>query len=164
MWCVWRLPNLSAPFWGGWSCISTLKGHLKQRLSQLNPGLLLGMRRDGWGEQSGLEGPWGSASEQDDGPLKALPGPLRQSHGFWRLWWQVGSEMNEGQEGMVRARENEHGNPSLLKSIQKTKNRGGGVLVRHISGTPLPGAPPSSLQEILLPLGSTTALPPDPEQ
>ena len=37
---------------------------------------------------------------------------------------------------------------------------------RHISGTTLPlklpGVPPS--QEILLPLGSTTALPPDPEQ
>ena len=58
MWCAWSLPNLSAPFWGGWSCISTLKGHVKQRLSQLNPGLLLGPRRDGWGEQSGLEGPW----------------------------------------------------------------------------------------------------------
>lgn len=85
MWCVWSLPNLSAPFWGGWSCISMLKGRLKQRLSQLNPGLLLGMWRDGWGEQSGLEGLWGSASEQGDGPLKALLEPVRQSHGFWRL-------------------------------------------------------------------------------
>lgn len=59
MWCVWRLPDLSAPFQGGWSCISMLKGHLKQRLSQLNLGLLLGMRRDGWGEQKRLGGPLG---------------------------------------------------------------------------------------------------------
>lgn len=60
--------------------------------------------------RSGLEGPWGS--EQGDGPLKALPEPLRQSHRFWCLWRQVGSEMNEGQEGMVRTRENELGIPS----------------------------------------------------
>lgn len=164
MWCVWRLPNLSAPFRGGWSCISILKGHLRQRLSQLNLGLLLGMQRDGRGEQKQLGGPLGP--EQGDGPLKALPEPLRQSHRFLCLWWLVGSEMNEGQEGMVRTRENEHGNPSPLKSIQSRKNRGQGVPARHTSGATLsqklPGAPPS--QEILLPLGSTTALPPDPEQ
>lgn len=74
--------------------------------------------------------------------------------------------MNEGQEGMVRTREKEHGNPSPLKSIQSRKNRGRGVPARHTSGATLsqklPGATPS--QEILLPLGSTTALPPDPEQ
>lgn len=31
--------TLSAPFRGGWSCISMLKGHLRQRLSQSEPGL-----------------------------------------------------------------------------------------------------------------------------
>ena len=149
------MPNLSAPFRGGWSCISILKGHLRQRLSQLNPGLLLGMQRDGRGEQKQLGGPLGP--EQGDGPLKALPEPLRQSHRFLCLWWLVGSEMNEGQEGMVRTRENEHGNPSPLKSIQSRKNRGQGVPARHTSGATLsqklPGAPPS--QESLLPLEGT---------
>lgn len=67
VWCVWRLPNLSAPFRGRVVCISMLKGHLRQRLSQLNPGLLLGMQRDGRGEQKQLGGPLGLRAE-GDGP------------------------------------------------------------------------------------------------